>query len=501
MPGVWLLWAFIVAALAVRIAAAILLPNIVHSDETFQYLEQGHRLVYGVGIVPWEYLAGIRSWLFPGLLAAVIEVARLFGDTPETSSTTVAVFMSIVSLSSVVCGYLWGWRVGGLATAVTCGVLNAFWFELVYFAPHTLSENMGASALVAGLYLIYPGSPATSPKRLALGGVLLGLALIFRFQLGPAIFVAVVAVCRMDFRSRYLPLLLGAAVPVLLAGCLDAVTWSWPWQSIILNFWINSIQGVAAQFGSYSAYVYLFMLVLYWSWAFAFIIVLMSYGSRFLPTLIFVVITTFLVHTISGHKEYRYYSPVLPLIMTLVGVGSVQLAEHIGAAFPSRDLKLPILCGVPIAWIVVSLTLAVSKGYYHLWFRDAGSLTAMRMINADPMACGVGIFPSNQWPLIGGYAHLRTGLVLYGRKDNAGEEDASAYNYLIGYSERDFSALGFSKLRCWREPPGLESEDQPTCLWKRMGVCSPSVNAVLTATMPSFLNRFLPVPANDGQTH
>ncbi|MSP03949.1 MAG: hypothetical protein EXR05_01570 [Acetobacteraceae bacterium] len=51
-------------------------------DEVFQYLEPAHRLVHGTGLIAWEYAAGLRSWLLPGVLAAVLWLASLIGGQP-----------------------------------------------------------------------------------------------------------------------------------------------------------------------------------------------------------------------------------------------------------------------------------------------------------------------------------------------------------------------------------------------------------------------------------
>ena len=48
-------------ALAVRMFFASAYPTLLWSDEIFQTLEQAHRLVFGYGIVPWEFRAGARS--------------------------------------------------------------------------------------------------------------------------------------------------------------------------------------------------------------------------------------------------------------------------------------------------------------------------------------------------------------------------------------------------------------------------------------------------------
>jgi phosphatidylinositol glycan class B len=488
----WMLLGLAVAALAIRIAAAVLLPNIVHQDETFQYLEQGHRLAFGVGLAPWEYIVGARSWAFPGLIAGILELARLFDDTPETGNFAVAVFMSTLSLSPVICGYLWGWRIGGLRTAIAVGGINAVWFELVYFAPHTLAENMAADALIAGLYCIYPGRPSISPKALALGGLLLGLAFIFRVQLAPAIAVAVIAICRTQIRLRYLPLLLGAALPVMLAGLLDGLTWDWPFQSMTLNFWINLKEGVAAEFSRAPPYQYLSLAVTYWSGAFALIVCLAALGGRRLPVLLLVALTIFAAHTMLSHKEYRFNYPALPLLITLVGVGSAEVAARIGGGLPWRGARLAIFWGVPAFWLVTSLILARSREFFPLWYRDQGSLLAMRIIDRDPAACGVGIYPADMWDRTGGYAHLKSGLTLYGREDGAPGSAAGAYDYLIGYRPTDFTDAGFTRIRCWAEPPGRTIAVDPICLWHRPGACDPAVAAPLSATPPVFLSQSHP---------
>ena len=110
--ALWTLLAICAGALLVRVATGLFLPSIIHQDETFQYLEQGHRLVSGTGLVPWEYIVGIRSWLFPGLIAGIIELSRPFGHSPETARFAIILFMSALSLAPVLCGFLWGWRAG-----------------------------------------------------------------------------------------------------------------------------------------------------------------------------------------------------------------------------------------------------------------------------------------------------------------------------------------------------------------------------------------------------
>jgi GPI mannosyltransferase 3 len=138
-------------AFGLRLGAAILLPNIHQPDEIFQSLEQAHRVVFGYGIVPWEFREGARSWLLPGLLAAPMWL----GDqlAPQTSAYRDFPLALIAALSSstVVLAYAWGRRFGPVH-AVLAAVALATWFELVYFGAKTLGEVVGSCFLFAGAF-------------------------------------------------------------------------------------------------------------------------------------------------------------------------------------------------------------------------------------------------------------------------------------------------------------------------------------------------------------
>ena len=121
------------------------------------WLEQANRLVNHQGLVPWDFQLGERSWLWPGLIAGFMAWDSCSGRRPSAGLAGVAVLLCIISLAPVICGFLWGRNVAGFAGAVMTGLLNAVWFELVYFYTHPLSESFASAALVTGLYLIYPG--------------------------------------------------------------------------------------------------------------------------------------------------------------------------------------------------------------------------------------------------------------------------------------------------------------------------------------------------------
>jgi phosphatidylinositol glycan class B len=123
---------------------------------------------------------------------------------------------------------------------------------------HPLSESAAGAALVTGLCLLYPGRGLPSERRIFIGAVMMGFAAVLRPQLVPAIAVGIViAIGGIRRREHYPALLGGLSLPIVLSGLLDWITWGWPFHSIILYVYYNSVGGVASFFGRNPVYSYL----------------------------------------------------------------------------------------------------------------------------------------------------------------------------------------------------------------------------------------------------
>ena len=108
-------------------------------------------------------------------------------------------------------------------------------------------------------------------------------------------------------------------------------------------------------------------------------------------------VTIFVIHSAVPHKEYRYISPALPLIMTLAGVGSTMAADWLADRLGRPQVRRALMVAVPLVWTLASLALAASPNRIWFWIRSRGSILAMRAVNADSQACGVGIYPGTLW--------------------------------------------------------------------------------------------------------
>ena len=67
MTSVARTWKYLlpVLELAFPVRAAIALSGnfVLHPNEIMQYVEPPHRLVFGKGVIYWEFFCGARSWL------------------------------------------------------------------------------------------------------------------------------------------------------------------------------------------------------------------------------------------------------------------------------------------------------------------------------------------------------------------------------------------------------------------------------------------------------
>jgi hypothetical protein len=327
-------------ALLIRICIALAFPNIVAPDEVFQFYEQAHRLVFGHGIVPWEYQVGLRCWLIPFFLAALMEVAHLVLQNPLAGLILIRLVLCVASLSIVWCAARWGKRFYGQPGVWIAGGFAAVWPDLWLMAPHVLEEILAADVLVPAIYLVESPATRTSLRRIACAGFLLGLAFTLRVQLAPAIALAGIALCRRDLRSWRVALL-AAALPFLTAGMLDWATWGQPFRSFWLNIYLNVFLGVAKGFGTPPPTYFIFMLGLDWLWTLPVMALLVWRGAKLVPIAGIVVLTIIVTHSMISHKEYRFIFPAIALAVPIAGLG----LSWLWADFRNRvPVNTPRLC-------------------------------------------------------------------------------------------------------------------------------------------------------------
>lgn len=447
------LFAFLLLAFVLRLFAAKA-PNIVHPDEVFQTEEPAHRLAYGYGVVTWEWREGIRSWIFPAFLAAIMRTTDWMGPHSLGYLRGIAVVMSLFSLTTVWFGFICAERARGVEAGLIAAGCCALWYELVIFGARTLNEVFATHLLLPGLYLGVYAKLFPERQRLFLAGILCGAGLGLRIQLVPTVVFAVLYFCRSRWRQRALPVACGLILPILVFGIVDMFTWSYPFQSFVRYFWINLIEHRSEAYGVQPWYWYVLALVNSLGPVLLFAVI----GALRSPFLGIVTLITVISHSLINHKEPRFLYPVIPIIITLAAIGVVDIAHDI-MAFKESQWRSGITIGASL--ILCALASWWMAPRFQYWSKDSGVLTAFNRLSYDSRTCGLGLYGIS-WVDSGGYTHLHQNVPIILLTELRGNENVRSFNTLIAIAGSSEVPADFHMVGCW----------DGSCLYRRSGSCT-----------------------------
>lgn len=422
--------------------AAVFDEGISWPDEIYQSFEPAHRLVFGYGLVPWEFIDGARTWALPGLVALVLELCKLLGgDSPFVYVRATKLLFALLSLGTALGVYRLARvlidepeRPTKELPAALAAALFALAAPVLYFSHRAMSENATALPVVWGLALVLD---ARSPRRrLLLGASLLGLAVLLRLQ--SAVFCAG-ALGILAGRRRW-PAVREVALALLgwafVYGALDAATWhgapgarygGW-FHSALVYLRFNLVEGKAAAWGTAGAGYYLQTL---WS-SMAGVTVLLAAGAvlaaRRAPGVLVLVLAFLALHSATPHKELRFILPALPLAAALFGAGLATLADEL-----VLRVATPVVAVVLAASVLTSRSLTFGQlGAYperpndSAW-NDAAPVNRLLLeASRHGDLCGLRIDVHLAWTGGSTYLHRDAPLYMPGAPPQAGH-----FNYAI----------------------------------------------------------------------
>jgi hypothetical protein len=443
-------------ALALRLGLALVRPNVFFPDEIFQTLEPAHRLLFGYGVIPWEWRLGIRSWVLPAFLAGIMRLSAWMGPGSSGYLFGITFVLCLLSLIPVWFGYAWAKRVAGTQAAILAAMACSFHFGLVYFAPKALTEVVAAHVLLPGLYIGVYGDRLGERKRLFLAGLFCGLAACLRMQLLPALLFASLYFCYPRWRRRLPFAAAGWLVPVLVFGAADWITWSYPYQSFIGNFTANLLHGVGKDFAQPQPWYWyaLALLVLVGP-----AVIFLLHGARRSPFLAIFCAVVVVSHTFIFHKEIRFLYPILAPTITLAAIGAPDLFAELksGLPFLSSPRRLAVVSLVFLAASSALLALLCAD-----WYRIRWGTAAFDRLSREPALCGVGIYHLD--PLAsGGYTHLHRPVPILPLDTPAQlAADATNVDAIVAPGGQSNLPAGFASSGCWTG----------VCLYQRPGPCT-----------------------------
>ncbi len=420
-------------ALLLRVLAVLASDFIHYPDEIFQYLEQGHRLAFGYGNIPWEYRHGVRSWILPGLISVLLQPFRIPGlDNPHIYVPAIKIFFSALSVSCIYASFVIVRKFSSERAALVAAWFTCFWYELIYFAGKATPETLAAYCLVSALALAVSQPGAV---RAACIGFLCVFSTALRLQYLPlALIVLVFSLFQLDRPKR-----IGAMVVFLagiaLAGLLDYVTWGGFWASYYLNYRYNVVYRISWYFGMQSRLYYINALRL--SSGGLFLLVL---PPSLLPSLIkktwlplLCVLAVIVPHSLPMHKEYRFMFAAIPFFCMLT---AVVLTDGLAGIGDKSHLGRNLTAYVLTALLLISLSGMFrilpdqSEIYRPLISRD-DILPAYLFLHDEPGLAAV-YNAYGPWFYSGGFYYLHRNVPVY-YPDNLAAIAQNDYRSLVSH--------------------------------------------------------------------
>jgi GPI mannosyltransferase 3 len=292
----------VLLSVGLRLIPVLVLPSLNWDDEIFQATEPAHRLVFGYGIVVWEFQLGMRSWILTGTIAGLMHLSRLIGDGPAYYLPLIATALTLLASAPVLCCFLWARRWYGPVPALVGGIVVAVAPELVYFGGRALTEVVAAHVLIIGCWLLDPGYATASRRRLFAAGLLFGLVCLLRIQLAPAVAIIMLWPLRREWRMKLPAVLAGALVAITAGAILDWGTLGYPLASLGRSLLYNLVYGVGSEFGTWPWAYYLLIETIIWPPALVLALAAV-FGARRLPAMLIAAVVIVAIHSAIPHKE------------------------------------------------------------------------------------------------------------------------------------------------------------------------------------------------------
>lgn len=361
--------AILVVAGVPRLLLAIKDRGIFWPDEIFQSLEQAHRVAFGYGFIPWEFQDGARSWLFPGIFALLWKGAASLGFRSSIALVLLAkLLMVAVALVGVYATIRIAERLGGATAGVLAGLLAATFPASLIFGHRCMTEMASGSALAMAVWLWLDGDR----RRTFFAGLLASLAIFLRYQnalVAAGLLVALIASPR---RGEAIAFVAGGAVGLLGGEILDWLTWGSPFHSLVAYLRYNLVEGRSADYGVSSWSYYLETA---WSStgisSLAIAAGLIAAWGR-ARALVAVSVAFVVVHSLIGHKEYRFVMSVVPLLLALSAVGLQTLLARLEHMREPRWRHLPVaVVGIAMGALMVVKTVDATFASTGQWTDEA----------------------------------------------------------------------------------------------------------------------------------
>jgi GPI mannosyltransferase 3 len=435
-----------------------------HPDEIFQTIEQSHRIVFGYGIIPWEFREGIRWWGTPLLLTPPLWIAKFLDLGADFYVPLTRGLLALVSLLPVPAFFVLVSRRSGPQTALLACLLPLFWVEHLDFAGSTLSDAI-AAPLICTAAIVALLCDKVSRGVIALLGVVIALTFCLRFHLAPALLIiTLLALWKMPPSQRliFVGALAGAAVAL---GAMDVMVGQWPYQHVYLNIYRNIFDGVAAGFGEEEWDYYFRAIWDHWGWGLVVALLAVTFRSKQTWLLWVSALAIVVTFSLIAHKEYRFYYPAT-MLFTFAAGWAIAESASIVARRVTRISEL-VLASLSLTALVLTGLPAQARYLEVFQQQEDRRIAAQMFVGRLPDVCGVGFDIGLVITGTAGvvHTHKEVGFDTTNIADST-PGNLARFNYLLvnGDDKGRRVPSDFVQAQCWAD----------LCVYRRPGPCTPS---------------------------
>lgn len=323
-----------------------------HLDEHYQILEfLSFKLGTGTAEnLPWEHQAQIRPWIQPFFYFLVTKFLNILGiDSPfslERIFRLISVLLFQISIWKMTSFFIIKYSLEDRLQKFLIWSTALFWV-FPFLSARISSEAVGGSLFFIGVIGVLENLDLSNSKKIlvkvTLYSILIGLSVWIRFQIGAAVlgFLAwYIFFSEKVNLKKFLSIALGGSIAIFVGILIDY----WGYGEFVITpikyFSRNILEGEAAKHGVTPWWEYFYVSQKKLHPGFGIIVVLsfLYYWIRNLKdALSLPMISFFLMHVLTSHKELRFLYPMANLIPFILVRIISQL--NILGRFPGRVLK------------------------------------------------------------------------------------------------------------------------------------------------------------------
>jgi hypothetical protein len=398
----------LIAALIIRIIAAIFSQGYGMHDDHFLIIEASASWADGYDYNNWlPWSQGVvsqpegHSFTYVGLNYVFFSLAKAIGIAdPKILMFLNRLLHALFSLLIVHFGIKIAEKLGSKEIAVKIGWLFALLWLLPFLSVRNLVEITCIPFMMWSIWLLLS---KTSTKHLLFAGLLMGMAVSFRYQVG----VFAVGVAAVYFFQKKWKVFLVYCAGVLIAfsitqGVVDYLIWGYPFAEFIGYATYNMNEGTAyIPNSNYAMYLLvlmgLFLVPLGILFALGYFRSYKKYVILFLPVLLFI-----LFHTFYPSKQERFILPVFPFfaILGVVGIQDLLVKEN-WQRFSRISWNLFWVLNIPLL-LFATFTYSKKSRVEAMYFFYNKELDNQRILQESTGDAGVSMLPkfyAGDWEL------------------------------------------------------------------------------------------------------